>query len=287
MKIADQPIPALVLEAWKQSIVRATPTAIQTLVAQQQELGAGYRIGKVDLAVARNRIQRRLGQLHELPCAYRELLVQTTLSASLVSVLSEQVLERWAVPLCHCFGTVALVAALYLDEREAVRHLAPQWLEHPPVPEEAAPAPAAATMRVAAQRLQADLLPLLAHLHTLSTQATAPDTASSVVSTEPNANTPAPPSSARRTTNEQRLMQAWREKDKQAKRLRRELNALTVQHQQQGQALASAQHALDNAKTLAATAEAEHMALQTQWEARVAQRVTALWDERLLPWLMR
>ncbi|GAB3355346.1 MULTISPECIES: hypothetical protein [Giesbergeria] len=282
MTIDDQPVPALVLEAWKQSIVRATPAAIQALVAQQPELGAGFRIGKIDLTIARNRIQRRLGQLQELPCVYRDLLVQTTLSASLVSVLSQQVLERWAVPLCHCFGTVALVAALYLDERDAVRHLAPQWLAHPPAPEEA---PTADTVRVAAPRLQAELLPLLAHLHTLSAQAGVSDAASSVVPTAPNAHTPAPTPSTRRTANEQRLMQAWREKDKESKRLRRELNALTGQHQQQGQALASAQHALESAKTLAATAEAERIALQTQWETRVTQRVTALWDERLLPWL--
>ena len=275
MNIDDQPVPALVLQAWKQSIAHATPAAIQKLVGQHKELGAGYRVGKVDIKVACTRIRHQLGLLAELPPAYRALLRQTTLADGWVSVLSRQALERWAAPLCHYFGTLALVAALYLDEREAVRQLAAQWLEQPPgqAPHEA-PAPEA--LQAAAQGLHAECAPLWAHLHTLSTQAAVPTTV---------ADPPTPMAGTHRTANEQRLVQALREKDKEAKRLRRELNALSGQYQQQALDLAAVQHAWDTAKALAATAQAEHTALQTQWEARVTQRVTALLDERLLPWL--
>jgi len=286
MKIDNQPVPAVVLEAWKQAIARAAPAAIQKLVGQHKELSAGYRVGKIDVKVARTRIQHQLGLLSELPPAYRDLLRDGTLSASLVSVLSEQALECWAAPLCHYFGTLALVAALYLDEREAVRQWAPQWLERPPgrAPPEAAPACSEAA-QAAAQGLRTALAPLLTHVRALLPEAAQPQIAPSAAVVGPEVGAAAPLLNTRRTANEQRLTHALRDKDKEAKRLRRELNALSGQHQQLGLDLAAAEHALEGAKTLAAIATAEHMALQTQWQARVTQRVTTLLDERLLPWL--
>ena len=282
MKVDQQPVPALVLEAWKQAVAQATPAAIQKLLSQHKELGDGYRVGKVDLKVARSRIQRRLGVLQELPPAYRELLQHSTLSASLLALLSEPALERWAAPLCHYFGTVALVAALYLDERDTLRQWAVQWLAQPPgqAPLQA-PAPNSDAYLTAAQGLQTACAPLWKHLQTVSRQAatTAPTDEAATPSPPPHSAHP------QRSANEQRLMQAWRSQDKEAKRLRRELNALTNQHQQQAQTLAATQHALETTKALASRAEAERTALQTQWHTRVAEQVRMLLDERLLPWL--
>lgn len=282
MKIDQQPVPALVLEAWKQAVAQATPAAIQKLLSQHKELGDGYRVGKVDLKVARSRIQHRLGVLQELPPAYRELLQHSTLSASLLALLSEPAIERWATPLCHYFGTVALVAALYLDERETLRQWAVQWLAQPPGQAPLhAPAPDTDAFQTAAQGLQTACAPLWSHLQTVSRQAatTATPTAEALTQTAPHSPLP------QRSANEQRLMQAWRSQDKEAKRLRRELNALINQHQQQAQTLAATQHALEAAKALASQAEAERTALQTQWHTRVAEQVRMLLDERLLPWL--
>lgn len=293
MKIDDQPVPAPVLEVWRQSITQAPPAAIQTLVSKHQELGDGFRVGKVKMDVARTRIQSQLGKLAELPPAYRDLLKPNTLSGTLVAVLSQQALECWAAPLCHCFGTAVVAAALYLDEREAVRALAPQWLEKSPaqdLEEMCAQTTANTSGKTSAIHTTASVFqeawsPLSAHLQALSIHtAGLAGGAPHVAVVSPAASVPI--SDAQHSAHEQRLMQSLRSKDKEVKSLRREFNALSGQHQQQALTLAAAQHALQEAKIFASTAEAQRDALQAQWEAQVARRVSALLDERLLPWLL-
>ncbi len=295
MKIDQQPVPAQVLEVWKKSIAQATPAAINALLGQHQELCFGFRMGKVKMEVARTRIQGQLIKMGELPPPYAELLRLNTLAGTLVAVLSQQALVFWGAPICHCFGTEAIVAALYLDEREEVRALAPQWLEKSPaqdfdiVASGKLPPDKARIARAAAVTFQEQLALLIGHLQTMSNYVSvlaAAKPGAALANPTPSTSTAiAPPLDARRSANEQRLTQSLRSKDKEVKHQRREFNALSDQHQQQALALAAAQHALQEAKTLAHTAHTERTALQAQWEAQVARRVSALLDERLLPWL--
>ncbi|MBY0453448.1 MAG: NYN domain-containing protein [Burkholderiaceae bacterium] len=284
MKIDDHPVSNAVLQAWKTAVTHATPKAIHTLATQDKSISMGYRVGKVDLGIARTRIQKNLERMKELAPAYRDFLACSTLFSALVNVLSEQALAQLEVQWCDYFGRTEMVAAMLLDERAAVRAMAHQWL--PPTPDPAAtptptnPQPSTPSRQQAAQALQEELRPLLAHLHTLSTDAAQSSAPATVA-----APTAPAPCEERSSAQEQLLAQALRDKDKEIKQLRRELRAETEQHQQQSHALAATQRALETAQTNATSASAHLAALQAQWDERVAQRVHALLDERLLPWL--
>lgn len=279
MKIDDQPIPREVKQAWKKSVTQATPAAIRALASLDKEIHTGYRgAGKVDLAVAQKRILNRLDHLQELPTAYRALLAGTTLFSSLVNVLSEQALVQLEVQWCHYFGRTEMVAAMLLDERKAVRTLAQNWWATLPTDDLTAGSSNSSsnTRRAAAQALQAELIPLLAHLHKLVSDTAEPDmvpTSAIVKAPEVHHN----------KLQEQQLLQSVH--DKEIKHLRRELHLVLAQCERQGHALESTQRALQAANVCAAKACTDLAALQSEWDARIQQRVEALLDERLLPWL--
>ena len=274
MQIDQQTVPPVVLQVWKASLGRADQAAIKTLAAQDRRLTAGFRPGKLDPVVARKRLQAALDQ-QDLPEPYRDLLRDTTLANSLVRVLSEDALTMARQALCRHYGDAELAAAMLLDAREAVRRQGFEWLQTPVAAE-------SATDLQAATRELTDLFqPFLAQIQawrTASPEAQQPSPATAAANESSEGRAP-------RSTKERELLLALREKDKDAKRWRREYQAAHEERLRLRQAVESAQATQASAQARLTELTQQLAQWETRFDHRVAERVDALLDARLLPWL--
>ena len=242
MQIDQQTVPPAVLQVWKASFGRADPAAIKTLAAKDRRLTAGFRPGKLDPAVTRKRLQAALDQ-QDLPEPYRDLLRDTTLANSLVRVLSEEALTAARQALCRHHGEAELVAAMLLDEREAVRRQGFEWLQAPLEAGSAGDRPAVDPAAVPGD------------------------------------------GRAPRSAKERELVLTLRAKDKDAKHWRREHHAAHEERLRLRQVVESARTAQADAETRIAELTRQLAQWDARFESRVAERVDALLDARLLPWL--
>lgn len=275
MQIDQKTVPPAAIQVWKASLGRASPAAIRTLTAQDNRLTAGFRPGKVTPSVARNRLQAALEQHQELSDSYRALLRDCTLANSLVRVLSEEALAMGRQALCCYHGGAELSAAMLLDAREAVRGMGFEWLQAP------VEAGSAADRQQAARKLADLFRPFLEQMQALPTSNPgAPAPALATASAPAAGHSRAP-----RSVKERELLLALRAKDKEAKRYRRDWQAAHEERLRLRQAGESAQAMRANAQADITKLTTQLAQWDTDFESRVAERVGALLDARLLPWL--
>ena len=275
MQIDQKTVPSAAIQIWKTSLGRAGPAAIKTLAAQDNRLTAGFRPGKIDPSVARKRLQAALEQHQELPESYLALLRGCTLANPLVLVLSEEALATGRQALCRCYGSTELSAAMLLDAREAVRRMGFEWLQAP------VETGSAADRQEAARELADLFRPFLEQMQLLAaTQPGAPAPALATASAPGAGDSRAP-----RSVKERELLLALRAKDKEAKRYRRDWQAAHEERLRLRQAGESAQAAQANAQACITELTTQLARWETHFEGRVTERVDALLDARLLPWL--
>ena len=279
MKIDDHPIPKPVVLAWCAALARL-PDAAARHLASEQRLAAGFRANRMPADVARVRLRSALEGCAELPEPIRLALRQLSPASALVVPLSdERVMEQSAL-LAKSLGFAETVAALLLDGRTSLRSHALEMLADwdGSEPDEDAQREARAELMTSLQSLAQAL------------QALQPPGGAGVPSgpeSGPPDTTGTHPLTARapRPQAERQLVLALRDKRREAGALARDLGAARQESDRLRTELERLRPALEQMQQRAQRAEAELAELRGDFEALVQQRVQALLDARLLPWL--
>ena len=274
MKIDDKTVPVRIIEVWKEAIGRLSDSDLRAL-ATKQGLNAGFRPNKVDLTVARSRVRAALDKMSDLPQDYGAKLRSVTLSATLLRFLSETSVLAHAMLLAQCFGQGRTLAAMLLDERETIRAKGFDLLEAWDGEE-----PETALRQTASQELLTTFKPFLKHLEQLLTEFE--QSPSAVQTAHPSR---LPEKATRQQVERHHLVTALRDKRKEANQLRRDLGTVRDERERlSGEALRK-DRALADEQARNANLTREHNDLQGHFDTRVDERVSALLDERLQPWL--
>lgn len=272
MKIDDQKIPKAVVHAWCEALIRLPDTKVRSL-AIERGLSAGFRPNKMPPGLARSRLRSALESYAELPDKVRQALRQTSQASALTTPLSdEMVMERSAL-LARSFGFAETVAALLLDGRSSLRQRALDMLTgwDGSEPDEAERCIASDELALGLQSLSQALQPLIqAH------QPSGP--ADSTEDLKLTARAP-------RQQSERQLVIALRDKRREAGRLAHELSAARHETDRLRAELDQLRPALELTRQRSDRAESELTDLRTHFDSRVLDRLQALLDERLLPWL--
>ncbi len=279
MKIDDHPIPKPVVLAWCGALARL-PDAIARSLASEQELGAGFRANKMPPDVARNRLRSALEGYAELPEKIRLALRQISPASALVVPLSDELVMEQSSLLTRSLGFAETVAALLLDGRSSLRRHALEMLGDWDGSE-----PDEDAQREATTELMSSLQSLAQALQTLqrpegagSPREPGSGSVDTTGTTALSARTPRPQA-------ERQLVIALRDKRREAGTLARDLGAARQESDRLRAELDRLRPALEQTQQRAARAEDELAELRGDFEALVQQRVQALLDERLLPWL--
>jgi predicted RNA-binding protein with PIN domain len=272
--IDEQALPPAILEVWKEALGRLGDSDLRAL-AVKQGLNSGFRPNKMDLGVARARLRASLDKLSDLPEDYGVKLRAVTLSGSLLGFLSEAAILTHVTLLTDGFGQAQVLAALLLDERQALRNrglaLLAAWDGQEP----------GAGMRQTASKALLDAFrPFLRHLEQLLTEF---EPSPPAVQGTPDSR--APEKNPRQQAERLHLVTALRDKRKEASQLRRELETVRAERDRLRMAVSGKERVLAEEQDRAASLGLAQKALQDEFEARVSERVQALLDERLQPWL--
>lgn len=123
-----QGLDAEVLDHLKSAVHAMPDSSLVAAAKKMPELMQGLKQDKPNTDLLRQRVLAKM-QLKTLAPLILELLRSATLSEPLVSVLSDKAIELGLVALVERFGWVPVMAAMWLDEREAVRALAQSCTE--------------------------------------------------------------------------------------------------------------------------------------------------------------
>jgi len=267
MNIDGKPVPLEIVAGWRLAFGRVSDANLRALATANANLHAGFRPGTVALAVVVQRAQAALTTLAYLPADYKTALQGATLSRSLMSVFSEEVILLSAEGLAQCFGRAETMGAMLLDDRPAIRakgfDLIEAWDGAEPSAEES---------KQAADDLAAELAPFWTHAQAVTGRAgvpplAAPDGAALHVRVRQP-----------RAQNERHLVLTLREKRVEANRLRRELDTVKPERDRLSTQNVSLSTNLLNITNQLST-------LQANLDDRVAAAVQAQLHERLHPWL--
>lgn len=279
MKIDDHPIPKPVVLAWCGALVRLPDAKVRSL-ASEQGLGAGFRASKMPPDVARARLRSALEGYAELPETIRLALRGASQASALVVPLSDELVMEQSGLLASSLGLAETVAALLLDGRASLRSHALGMLDGwdgSECNEEA--------QRKASTELMAHLQGLAQALHALKPQdGTGSPSGTDAGLVDRAATTPQMTRSPRPQA-ERQLVLSLRDKRREAGALARDLAASRQGSDRWRTELERLRPALELTQQRAGRAEAELAELRGDFEALVQQRVQALLDERLLPWL--
>ena len=279
MKIDDHPIPKPVVLAWCAALPRL-PDAVARSLASEQGLGAGFRVNRMPPDVARVRLRSALEGYAELPEKIRLALRQLSPASALMVPLSDELVMEQSGLLTRSLGFAETVAALLLDGRASLRRHALERLADWDGSE-----PDEDAQREARTELMTDLQSLAQALQTLQP----PDGSGSPSGPEsgPTDTTGSTPLTARapRPQAERQLVIALRDKRREAGALARDLAASRQETDRMRAELERLRPALEQTQQRANRAENELVELRGDFEALVQQRLQALLDERLLPWL--
>jgi hypothetical protein len=282
MKIDDHPIPKPVVLAWCAALARL-PDAIARSLASEQGLAAGFRANKMPPDVARTRLRSALEGYAELPETIRLALRQVSPASALMVPLSDELVIEQSALLACSLGFAETIAALLLDGRASLRRHALEMLDDWDGSE-----PDEAAQREARTGLMNDMQSLARALQALQTLLL-PEGAGSPSGPESGLTdtTGTTPLSARtpRPQGERQLVIALRDKRREAGALARDLAASRQESDRMRAELERLRPALEQTQQRANRAENELAELRGDFEALVQQRVQALLDERLLPWL--
>lgn len=282
MKIDDHPIPKPVVLAWCAALPRL-PDAVARSLASEQGLSAGFRVNRMPPDVARVRLRSALEGYAELPETIRLALRQISPASALVVPLSDELVMEQSDLLARSLGFAETVAALLLDGRASLRGHALEMLDDWDGSE-----PNEETKRDASAELMARLQSLARALQVLQTLLL-PDGSGSPSGADPEQADKT--GTARLTTQvprpqaERQLVLALRDKRREAGALARDLGAARQQTDRLRAELERLRPALEQMQQRADRAENELAELRGDFEALVQQRVQALLDARLLPWL--
>lgn len=270
MKLDEHPLPPAVFLAWHQALERL-PNAQVIGLADEQQLSYGFRPRKIPPAMARTRLRQALEVYPELPEPVRLALRQASPSAALVTPLCEALVLEQADTLVNALGRAETIAALLLDGRPALRTHALTLLD------DATEEPDTATRERATEALGRTLSGLFQALQPLTPTGLATET-------PPPQNTALPARAPRSKTEIQSVLEL-RNKRREANRLTRDLAAATQAREHLQRQCTQLNAALSSAIQRADQAEREHQQLHAHFEAQVLERVQALLDAQLHPWL--
>ena len=279
MKIDDHPIPKPVVLAWCGALVRLPDAKVRSL-ASEQGLGAGFRASKMPPDVARARLRSALEGYAELPETIRLALRGASQASALVVPLSDELVMEQSGLLANSLGLAETVAALLLDGRASLRSHALGMLDGwdgSECNEEA--------QRKASTELMAHLQGLAQALHALKPQDGTGSPSGTDAGLADRAATTPQMTRSPRPQAERQLVLALRDKRREAAALARDLAASRQGSDRWRTELERLRPALELTQQRAGRAEAELAELRGDFEALVQQRVQALLDERLLPWL--
>ena len=279
MKIDDHPIPKPVVLAWCGALVRLPDAKVRSL-ASEQGLGAGFRASKMPPDVARARLRSALEGYAELPETIRLALRGASQASALVVPLSDELVMEQSGLLANSLGLAETVAALLLDGRASLRSHALGMLDGwdgSECNEEA--------RRKASTDLMAHLQGLAQALHALKPQDGTGSPSGTDAGLADRAATTPQMTRSPRPQAERQLVLALRDKRREAAALARDLAASRQGSDRWRTELERLRPALELTQQRAGRAEAELAELRGDFEALVQQRVQALLDERLLPWL--
>ncbi len=275
MKIDDHEIPKSVLLAWCATLARLPDAKVRGL-AFELGLGAGFRANKMPPEVARTRLRSALETCQELPEKVRLALREVSPASVLMVPLSDEFLIEQGERLARCLGIAETIAGLLLDGRTSLRQHAFEKLAAWDGSE-----PGEEDRRLAGEELASSLQSLFQTLQGWQpSDQLAP----------PNGLADTPDSGALTTRaprpqSERQLVITLRERRREAGRLAHEL-AASRQEVERGHAeLDRLRPALERERQRAERAEGERSELRAQFDAQVLERVQALLDDRLLPWL--
>lgn len=269
MKLDEHKLPPAVVLAWQQALERL-PDAQVISLADEQQLSHGFRPRKIPPTTARTRLRQALDSYAELPEPVRLALRQTSPSTALVSPLCEALVLEQADTLVNALGRAETIAALLLDGRPALRTRALALLDDATEPDTTARERANEVLGQTLSGLFQALQPLMP--------------AELATETPPPQNTVLPARAPRSKTDIQRVLEL-RDKRREANRLTRDLAATSQAREHLQRQCAQLNAALTSATQRAEQAEREHQQLHAHFEAQVLERVQALLDAQLHPWL--
>lgn len=128
MEIDDLPIPEPVVEALCRLVDKLDPELILAISLDNQKLFQGHRVILKNVPVARQRIKLQLKNDRHLDSATAILLRSAGLYREVVVVFSEAVMETGFSSLATYYGEADFLAAALLDERDATRELAHEFI---------------------------------------------------------------------------------------------------------------------------------------------------------------
>ncbi len=279
MKIDDHPIPKPVVLAWCAALARL-PDAVARSLASEQGLAAGFRANKMPPDVARTRLRSALEGYTDLPETIRLALRQVSPASALMVPLSDELVMEQSALLASSLGFAETIAALLLDGRASLRRHALEMLVDWDGLE-----PDEGAQREATTELMTGLRSLTQALQTLQP----PVGAGSPSGLESGlTDTTGPTPLAERTPRpqgERQLVLALRDKRRVAGVLARDLGTVRQETDRLRAELERLRPALELTQQRANHAENELAELRGDFESLVQQRVQALLDSRLLPWL--
>jgi predicted RNA-binding protein with PIN domain len=272
LKIDDLEVPESVIGCWKDQLDKATDADLVALCKQHKDLWAGFRPRKAPAREVRHRAKVNLGTLPGLPDDFKELLVRSGLSQSLLCVLSEAAVEETAAGLSDVFGRAETAAAMLLDSRESVRKigfsLLEKWDE---------------LQATDAQRLEAkkkiayDLKPFFSHMRDLALEGEVAQASATVQI--------AAPTSPARSPQVRDAILRLREERATSRRLTKELSATTLVRDRLQQESDALRIALQSSQAQVQTLRGELTALRQSLDQQIAAGIQAQLDARLRPWL--
>ena len=272
MKINDHPIPKSVVQAWCEALARL-PDAKARSLATEQKLDAGFRPNKMPADLARTRLRSALESYAELPDKVRLALRQASQASALMVPLSDEVVMEQSDLLVRSLGFAETVAALLLDGRASLRNHVLEMLAGWDGSE-----PDAADRRIASEELGRQFLGLSQALQPL--MQIRPPAGPADAAADPGLTARAP-----RQQSERELVIALRDKRREANQLARNLATSRHESERLSAELDRIKPVLELARQRVERTEGELADLGRDFETRVQQRLQALLDERLLPWL--
>ena len=274
MKIQSRAIPPALIAVWKDALGQLPDAALRRL-AQTRKLDWGFRPGKTAPAEALKRLRSWLDNAGELPDDLRLALKLARPVSVLSAFLSEPFIAAQVEPLMRAFGRAETLAALLIDERSALRDQALDCLMAWDGSE-----PSESERQSARTELARQLAPLTEAMQTLLGPDRISATASVASSQEIETTARAP-----RPQSERELVIGLRDARREIGQLKRELNASRIESARRKTELERITPQWTQAQAQADALGTELAGLQTQFDERVAERVQAQLDARLLPWL--
>ncbi len=129
MDIDEHPVPDAVVAAFCRLVDRLDAKRILGTASVMPAIFQGHRVIAQNVPVARQRIKSLLKNDRHLDTYTATLLRGTGLASEFVVVLSEAALQEGFSDLAGYFGEADFLAAALIDEREAVRDLAHEFID--------------------------------------------------------------------------------------------------------------------------------------------------------------